>query len=107
MKHTIAETKRGETGLISTSKTDVRNYRITVKNMHERAITAVIFDQVPVSENEDIRVEVLSRTQPTKRDVDGKRGVFEWEKKIDPDEEMVLDFGYQVTWPSGKNIIYR
>ncbi len=107
VKHAVAEKKRGETGLISTSKTDVRNYRISVKNMHERAIGTVIFDQVPVSQHDDIRVEILSKTQPTKRDVDDKRGVFAWEKELDPDEETVLEFGYRVTWPSGKRIIYR
>ena len=36
VRHAVVDDKRGETGLISTSKTDVRNYRITVKNLHER-----------------------------------------------------------------------
>lgn len=107
VKHAISEEKRGETGLISTSRTDVRNYRITVKNMHERAVQLVIFDQVPVSQNEEIRVELLSKTAPTKQNVEDKRGVLAWESKLEPDQEQVLDFGYRVTWPSAKQIIYR
>ena len=38
VKHAIAEEKRAETGIITSSKTDTRNYRITVKNLHERPI---------------------------------------------------------------------
>jgi uncharacterized protein (TIGR02231 family) len=107
VKHAISEEKRGETGLISTSKTDVRNYRITVKNMHERAVQLVIFDQVPVSQNQDIRVELLSKMAPSKQNVDDRRGVLSWEQKLEPDQEQVLEFGYRVTWPSGKTVVYR
>src|SRR5262249_5355 len=56
VRHTIVEDKRGETGLISTSKTDVRNYRITVKNLHERAVQLRVLDQIPVSQNEAIKI---------------------------------------------------
>ena len=42
VRHAIAEEKRGETGIITSSKTDTRNYRITVKNLHERAIPVTV-----------------------------------------------------------------
>ena len=87
VRHTIAEEKRGETGIITSSKTDTRNYRITVKNLHERAIQVAVLDQIPVSQNADIKVELLGKTAPTKRDLDDKRGVLAWEMKLEPDEE--------------------
>ena len=34
VRHTIAEEKRAETGIITSSKTDTRSYRIAVKNLH-------------------------------------------------------------------------
>ena len=106
VRHAVAEEKRGETGIISTSKTDVRNYRITLKNLHERAIPMVVIDQVPVSQNADIKIELIGKTPPSKRDLDDKRGVLAWEMKLEPDEERVVDFGYRVTWPAAKRIIY-
>jgi uncharacterized protein (TIGR02231 family) len=107
VRHAIADEKRGETGLISSSKTDSRNYRIAVKNMHEREVELVVHDQIPVSQNEDIKVEFVGPAQPTKKDIDGKRGVVAFESKLAPEEERVLEFGYRVIWPGARAIIYQ
>ena len=106
VRHSISEEKRGETGLISTSRTDSRNFKISVKSMHERAIALTVFDQIPASENQDIKVELLARTAPTKQNVDDKRGVLVWELKLEPDQEQIIEFGYRVSWPSAKSIVY-
>ena len=106
VKFAVLEEKRGETGLISSSKTDKRNYKITVRNLHERAITLSVLDQIPVSKNQDIRVELNAKTSPTRRDVKDRRGVLAWEKTMRRGEEVVIEFGYRITWPSGKNIRY-
>lgn len=106
VRHAISEEKRGETGLISTSRTDSRNFLISVKSMHERAIALAVFDQVPVSANQDIKVEMTGR-DPTKQNVDDKRGVVVWEGKLEPDQEQTIEFGYRVSWPSAKSVIYR
>ena len=106
VKHAVAEEKRGETGIISTSKTDTRSYRITVKNLHERPIQVSVLDQIPVSQNADITVELTGKTAPTRRDVDSKRGVLAWELKLEPAEERAIEFGYRATWPAAKKVTY-
>jgi uncharacterized protein (TIGR02231 family) len=106
VRHTIAEEKRGETGIITASKTDTRNFRIVLKNLHERAIPVTVIDQIPVSQNADIKIELLGKTAPTKRDLDDKRGVLAWEMKLEPDEEKAVEFGYRITWPAAKKITY-
>jgi uncharacterized protein (TIGR02231 family) len=106
VRHAIAEEKRAESGIITSSKTDTRNYRITLKNLHERAIPITVIDQIPVSQNADIKVELLGKLAPTKRDIDDKRGVLAWEMELKPDEEKVVEFGYRVTWPGAKKVIY-
>jgi uncharacterized protein (TIGR02231 family) len=105
VRHAIAEEKRGETGLISTSKTDQRSFRITVKSLHERPILVSVLDQIPVAQNQDIRVEVTSKPQPSRRDIDEKKGVLAWDDTLKPDEERVIELGYRITWPSGKQIV--
>ena len=106
VRHAIIEDKRGETGLISASKTDVRSYRITVKNLHQRPIQLSVLDQIPVSQNDAIKIELQGRTAPTRRDVEDKRGVLAWDMSLTPDEEKAVEFGYRVSWPGAKRVIY-
>jgi uncharacterized protein (TIGR02231 family) len=106
VKYAIAEEKRGETGIITASKTDTRSFRISVKNLHERAIPVTVLDQVPVSQNADIKVELTGKTAPTKRDVDDKRGIVAWDLTLAPDEERVIDFGYRASWPAARKVTY-
>ena len=105
VRYTVAEEKRAETGIISASKTDTRNYKITVKNLQERPIAVTVLDQIPVSQNADIKVELLGKA-PTKQNVDDKRGVLAWEMTLAPDEEKAVEFGYRTTWPAAKKITY-
>ncbi|MEO8652218.1 MAG: mucoidy inhibitor MuiA family protein [Hyphomicrobiaceae bacterium] len=106
VRHATVEDKRGETGLISSSQTDTRSFRITVKNLHERAIAISVLDQVPTSKQQDIKVELTGKTPPTRRDVDEKRGILAWETTLQPDEERQIDFGYRISWPAGKSVMY-
>ncbi len=106
VRHALLEDKRGERGIISSSKTDERSYRITIKNAHTQAIQLSIMDQIPVSQQQDIKVELVTKTQPTRRDIEDRRGVLAWDSTMAPDEEKVLDFGYRVTWPAAKKVQY-
>jgi uncharacterized protein (TIGR02231 family) len=106
VRHAIAEDKRAESGLITSSKTDTRSYRITVKNLHERAIPVTVIDQIPVAQNADIKIELLGKSAPTRRDMDDKRGLLAWDMEMKPDEEKAVEFGYRVTWPAAKKITY-
>ncbi|HML28688.1 MAG TPA: DUF4139 domain-containing protein, partial [Hyphomicrobium sp.] len=106
VKHAVLEDKRGETGLISTSHVDSRNFQVNVKNMHERPIDITILDRVPVSQNDDIKVEMTGRASPTTTNVDEKRGVIAFQSRLEPDEEKILEYGYRVSWPASKSIVY-
>ena len=106
VRYALAEEKRGETGIISTAKTDARSYRISVKNLHERAMQLTVIDQMPVSQNADITVELTGRNPPSRRDVDNKRGILAWDMRLDPIEERVIEFGYRAAWPAAKKITY-
>jgi uncharacterized protein (TIGR02231 family) len=106
VRHALIEEKRGETGIISTSKTDVRSWRITIKSAHSQPIQLTVMDQVPVSQHQDIKVELITKTPPTRRDIEDRRGVLAWDSPLAPDEERVIELGYRVTWPASKRIQY-
>jgi len=106
VRHNVVRDNKGETGLISSSRTETRVYKVSLKNLHERAIAFTIQDQIPVSKNDDITVERIGSTRPTKTNVDNKRGVVAWEGTLNPDQERELTFGYKVTWPAAREIRY-
>lgn len=106
VKHAVTQEQTGETGLISSSRTDARRYKISVKNLHDRPIKVTILDQVPVAGDEDIKVTTRG-TPPTQRDYKDKRGVLAWTSDIASGAEKVIDFAYTVAWPSDREIRYR
>jgi uncharacterized protein (TIGR02231 family) len=99
--------QQGSTGLISTAKTDEREFRITVRNGHAIPIRVSIEDQLPVSEIDDVKVELLpSTTPPTERDVRNRRGVLGWTFTAAPGEAHEINLGWSVRWPSDKTVVY-
>ncbi len=53
-------------------------------------------------------MELNAKTAPSRQNVDDKRGILlAWDSTLQPDQEQVIEFGYRVTWPSGKNVVYR
>ena len=107
IKYSKIGEERGESGIISSSETDQRKFKIMIKNLRERPISYTILDQRPQSLNEDIKVEWVGRARPSRENVKDRPGVVAWDGKLAPGEEKVLDFGYQVSWPAGKQIEYR
>jgi len=107
VRHALVEEKRGESGLISTSKNDERQFRIVLKSQHERPIQVIVLEQIPVSLNQEIKIEYLGRLQPTKQNVEDKRGIITFEFQLAAGEERTIDFGYRIVWPAAKRIIYN
>ncbi len=99
---------KGETGLISSSNSDVHRYKITVTNGHEKAMPVTIFDQMPYANQETLQISLLnSNPKPTHTNVKDKKGVMSWELTAKPKQPLVVEFGYQLVWPKGKKISLR
>ena len=97
----------GSAGLIvATSKTDERSFKTTIRNGHDFPIKVAIEDQLPVSEAEDIQVEMLpSSTQPTTTNLRDKRGVLEWAFEAKAGEVKDIGFAWRVRWPKDKSVV--
>jgi uncharacterized protein (TIGR02231 family) len=104
---TMLRKNESSSGLISTTKIDEREFKMTVRNGHDAPIRVMVEDQLPVSEIEDVKVEVLpSTTPPTERDTRNRRGVLAWGFTAGPSELKEITFGWRVRWPDGKQIVY-
>ena len=107
IERSVIKRSEGSAGMIvTTSKTDERSFKTTVRNGHDFPIRIAIEDQLPVSENEEIQIEMLpSTTPPTTTNLRDKRGVLEWAFEAKPGEAQDIAFAWRVRWPKDKGVV--
>lgn len=107
IERAVLKRNEGSAGLlVTTSKTDERAFKTTIRNGHAFPIRIAIEDQLPVSENEEISVEMLpSTTPPTATNIRDTRGVLEWAFEAKPGEAKDVNFAWRVRWPKDKGIV--
>ena len=107
IERAVLKRNEGSAGLIvTTSKTDERAFKTTIRNGHDFPIRVAIEDQLPVSENEDIQVEMLpSTTPPTASNIRDKRGVLEWTFEAKAGEVRDINFAWRLRWPKDKGVV--
>jgi uncharacterized protein (TIGR02231 family) len=103
----VLRRNEGSAGLIvTTSKTDERSFKTVIRNGHDFPIKVAIEDQLPVSENEDIQVEMLPpTTPPTATNLRDKRGIVEWAFEAGPGEVRDIAFAWRMRWPKDKGVV--
>jgi len=98
----------GSSGIISSNKTDEREFKITVRNGHAVPMRVCVEDQVPVSEIADVAVEMLpATTPPTEQNVRDRRGVVAWTFDAPAGEARDIKLAWKVSWPAAKAIVFE
>ena len=80
---------------LSKKQTESVGWKTTVKNNKEQAINIKVLDQVPVSTNDDIEVELAELSNAS---VDEENGTCTWIFDLSPNEQKELDLKYQVKY---------
>jgi uncharacterized protein (TIGR02231 family) len=97
----------GSAGIINSAKTERREYKTSIRNGHDAPIRVVIEDQAPVSEIDDVKVELLpATTPPTEKDVRNRRGVMAWSLEVAPGEAKEIRIAWRVRWPADKAVVF-
>ncbi|HKU99434.1 MAG TPA: mucoidy inhibitor MuiA family protein [Vineibacter sp.] len=97
-----------EPGFLGSSRSDLREFKTVVKNLHDFPVRITVLDRVPVADNTAITVETLSRsTPPTEKIVDDKRGVMGWTYDYGPGEQKEILLAYRLKWPADRDIRLR
>jgi len=107
IERSVLKRNEGSAGIIvTTSKTDERSFKTSIRNGHDFPLRIAIEDQLPVSENEEIQVEMLpSTTPPSTTNLRDKRGVLEWAFEAKPGEARDIVFAWRVRWPKDKGVV--
>ncbi len=107
VKRIVTDNKKGEKGILTTSAIEDKSFLIKVQNLHRQPMQMQVVDRVPVSTQQDIKVDVSTNVTPARKDFDDRRGVYVWEFQAAPSEEKQITFGYRVAWPADKQVRYR
>ncbi|MBO4226944.1 mucoidy inhibitor MuiA family protein [Bradyrhizobium neotropicale] len=107
VERSVVKRNEGSAGLIvTTSKTDERAFKTSIRNGHDFPIRVAIEDQLPVSESEEIVVEMLPQTTaPTATNLRDKRGVLQWTFEAKPGELKDINFAWRIRWPKDKGVV--
>jgi uncharacterized protein (TIGR02231 family) len=98
--------KENEPTWFGQTKTEAREFKTTVKNLHDFTVRVTVIDQVPVSENTVIVVEQLPQTTPpTEKQVADKRGVISWTYDLAPGEAKDIRLAYRMKWPAEREVV--
>ncbi|HEX3180169.1 MAG TPA: mucoidy inhibitor MuiA family protein [Beijerinckiaceae bacterium] len=98
--------KENEPTWFGQTKTEAREFKTTVKNLHDFAVRVSVIDQLPVSENTAISIEQLPQTTtPTEKQVADKRGVMSWTFDLAPGESKDIRLAYRMKWPAEREVV--
>lgn len=87
--------------IIGSNKTDAFSYEITVKNNMNTNLSLDLFDQIPISQESDITVNIdeISGAQ-----LNEETGILVWNVNLKPGEQKVYKISFSVKYPKAKSI---
>ncbi len=86
-------------GLRGKTKSTDYEFLTTIENFTGRRISVTAFDQVPVSQREEIVVESVQYSPPEVEKDPEKPGVFTWKLELAPTQKQELRLSYRVRYP--------
>ena len=106
IEHKLINRLQEQVGTFSKKTRITASYQISVTNNHQSDEEIVVFDQLPISGNEEIKVELIdpkwkeNTPELHKNDQD----ILEWYYKMKPAEKVLIPLKYSVEFPEGKSV---
>jgi uncharacterized protein (TIGR02231 family) len=92
--------KAGKAGLFRNRQKKVFAYKITIENYKDKPARVVVYDQIPVSANDEIKVSPGEPLPAFEKDT----GKLTWTLDLKPREKRELTFDFSVDWPADKSV---
>ncbi len=87
---------------IGSSQTQSIAWKLSVRNTRPEPVTLTLYDQLPVSRNNNITVTAEEISGGT---LDEAKGIITWQITLQPGEQRELPLRYKVKYPKGRNLI--
>ncbi len=85
--------------LLGSNKEKKCMYDITVKNTKKEAVTVIVEEQLPISQEKDIIINVLELSQG---ELNTSTGLVTWKISLQPGESVTKKFNFSVKYPKDK-----
>ncbi len=89
------------TKIIGTKRRETMTYELVAKNNRKSDIEVDILDQIPISQNDEIKVKILEITDVTP---DAVTGEVKWNVKLKPGETKKYKISYYIEYPKDQKI---
>jgi len=89
---------------LGSNKKETRDWQIEIKNHKNQPVNLLVEDQVPVSQNSSIDVEVQQLSGGKMDPVTGK---VTWTFMLNPQEDKKIQLKYQVKYPKSQSVIVQ
>ncbi len=77
-------------------------YKIEVENYRKETSRVAVYDQLPVSKNAEIKVELAASSLKPSETKD--LGILKWNLELAPKEKKVVEFQFSVEYPADKQV---
>ena len=103
VKRELVSSFKSKGGLFS--KTEKQNfvYRTTVDNYSPKPVTIKVVEQVPVSQQGEIKVTV-TKVEPKFLEEDKDKGTYIWKPTIEMKGKFTIDYEFTVEYPAGRQV---
>ncbi len=87
-------------GIPSPNKKISYKYKITLENYKNKKSSIYLYDAIPVSQNDRIKVKVEKVSlEPNKKDWEDRKGIWRWELGLEPKAKQEIFLTYSVEFP--------
>jgi len=87
--------------IIGTKRKETMTYELIARNNRKSEINLQIFDQIPISQTDEIEVKVLETSGAVANETTGK---LKWEFKLKPGETKKITLSFEIRYPKNKEI---
>ncbi len=86
-------------GLLNDEKVFINKIVTRLRNDSKRSVTLLVYDRVPVSQVEEVKINILNTTTSGYKEIGEKSGIFEWRITLSPGQEKEVNLDYDVIAP--------
>ena len=93
------ERNQDQTGGFSKSVVEVLTKQYQIQNLHQQAIDLLVFESVPKSQNDALKVSHQFSENPVATQWQGQDNIYQWRPQLAPNQTWQLNIQYQFKYP--------